>query len=223
MRTIAGTAFKADLGDGAPAVSASLYHVQAVAHGPEDDIYVGDAVGRIRRIDAVTGVITTVAGVGIQGRSGDGGPAVRARIGAPSAIRIARDGSLYFTDAACHVVRKVDAGGTISTIAGTGEPGFSPDGTNAREARIDQPWGLEVDRDGRVYFSDSLNNRVRTIEPDGTLRTVAGSAEAGDTGDGGGAARARLNEPHGICLYSQDVLLVSDYYNNRIRGIRLED
>ena len=124
MRTIAGTAFKADLGDGAPAVSASLYHVQAVTHGTEDDIYVGDAVGRIRRIDAVTGVITTVAGVGIQGWSGDGGPAVNARIGAPSAIRIARDGSLYFTDAACHVVRRVDAGGTISTIAGTGEPGF---------------------------------------------------------------------------------------------------
>ena len=223
VRTIAGTAFKADLGDGAPAVSASLYHVQAVAHGPNDDIYVGDAVGRIRRIDAVTGVIATVAGAGIQGWSGDGGPAVRARIGAPSAIRIARDGSLYFTDAAFNVVRRVDDAGTISTVAGTGEPGFSPDGTQARNARIEQPWGLAVDRGGRVYFSDSFNNRVRRIEPDGTLRTVAGSDEAGDAGDGGDAARARLNEPHGICLYSQDVLLVSDYYNNRIRAIRLVD
>ena len=223
VRTIAGTAFKADLGDGAPAVSASLYHVQAVAHGPNDDIYVGDAVGRIRRIDAVTGVITTVAGAGIQGWSGDGGPAVRARIGAPSAIRIARDGSLYFTDAAFNVVRRIDAAGTISTVAGTGEPGFSPDGTQARNARIEQPWGLAVDRGGRVYFSDSFNNRVRRIEPDGTLTTVAGSDEAGDAGDGGDAARARLNEPHGICLYSQDVLLVSDYYNNRIRAVRLAD
>ena len=183
----------------------------------------GDAVGRIRRIDAVTGVITTVAGVGIQGWSGDGGPAINVRIGAPSAIRIARDGSLYFTDAAWHVVRRVDAAGTISTVAGTGEPGFSPDGTHAREARIDQPWGLAVDRSGRVYFSDSSNNRVRRIEPDGTLRTVAGSGEAGDTGDGSKAARAKLNEPHGICLYSQDVLLVSDYYNNRIRAVRLEN
>ena len=134
---------------------------------------------------------------------------------------MARDGSLYFTDAAFHVVRRVDANGTISTVAGTGEPGFSPDGTYAREARIDQPWGLAVDRGGRVYFSDSFNNRVRRIEPDGILRTVAGSGEAGDTGDGGSAASARLNEPHGICLYSQDVLLVSDYYNNRIRAIRL--
>ncbi len=222
VRTIAGTAFKADLGDGAPAVSASLYHVQAVAHGPNDDIYVGDAVGRIRRIDAVTGVIATVAGVGIQGWSGDGGPAVRARIGAPSTIRIDRAGSLYFTDAAFHVVRRVDAAGTISTVAGTGEPGFSPDGTHAREARIDQPWGLAVDRGGRVYFSDSFNNRVRRIEPDGTLTTVAGSGEAGDGGDSGNAAGARLNEPHGICLYSQDVLLVSDYYNNRIRAVRLD-
>ena len=223
VRTVAGTAFKADLGDGAPAVSASLYHVQAVAHGPNDDIYVGDAVGRIRRIDAVTGVIATVAGAGIQGWSGDGGPAVRARIGAPSAIRIARDGSLYFTDAAFHVVRRVDAAGTISTVAGTGEPGFSPDGTQARNARIEQPWGLAVDRGGRVYFSDSFNNRVRRIEPDGTLTTVAGSGEAGDAGDGGEATGARLNEPHGICLYSQDLLLVSDYYNNRIRAVRLDE
>ena len=107
-------------------------------------------------------------------------------------------------------------------MAGTGEPGFSPDGTHAREARIDQPWGLAVGRDGRVYFSDSFNNRVRRIEPDGTLRTVAGSDRAGDAGDGGDASRARLNEPHGLTLYSQDVLLVCDYYNNRIRAVRLD-
>ena len=80
-----------------------------------------------------------------------------------------------------------------------------------------------MDRGGRVYFSDSFNNRVRRIEPDGTLTTVAGRDDAGYAGDGGDAARARLNEPHGICLYSQDVLLVSDYYNNRIRAIRLAD
>ena len=98
----------------------------------------------------------------------------------------------------------------------------SPYSTPAREARIDQPWGLAVERGGRVYFFDLFNNRVRRIEPDGTLRTVAGSGEAGDAGDGGGAARAQLNEPHGLCLYSQDVLLVSDYYNNRIRAIRLD-
>ena len=136
---------------------------------------------------------------------------------------MARDGSIYFTDAAFHVVRRVDANGTISTVAGTGEPGFSPDGTYAREARIDQPWGLAVDRGGRVYFSDSFNNRVRRIEPDGTFSTAAGSGEAGDGGDSGAAATARINEPHGICLYSQDVLLVSDYYNNRIRAVRLDD
>ena len=79
-----------------------------------------------------------------------------------------------------------------------------------------------MERGGRVYFSDSFNNRVRRIEPDETLRTVAGSGEAGDAGDVGDAARVRLNEPHGLCFYSQDVLLVSDYYNNRIRAIRLD-
>ncbi len=222
IRAIAGTAFKADLGDGAAAVSASLYHVQAVAHAPNDDIYVGDAIGRIRRIDAVTGVITTVAGVGIQGYSGDGGPAIRARIGAPSAIRLDRVGNIYFTDTAFHVVRRVDPNGVISTIAGVGRPGFSPDGTPAAEALIDQPWGLAVSRGGRVYFSDSRNNLVRWIDPDGALRSVAGSSQAGDAGDGGRADRARLNEPHGLCFYTESALLVCDHYNNRVRAVRLD-
>ena len=222
VRTIAGTAFKADLGDGGPAVGSSLYHVQAVTHAPNDDIFVGDAIGRIRRIDAVSGVITTVAGVGIQGYSGDGGPAVRARIGAPSAIRIDRAGNIYFSDTAFHVIRRVDPSGVISTIAGAGRPGFSPEGAPAAGSRIDHPWGLAVSRGGRIYFSDSRNNRVRQITPDGVLRTIAGGEEAGDEGDGGPATGARLNEPHGLCFYTEDVLLICDHYNNRIRAVRLD-
>ena len=221
IRAVAGTGSQRDLGDGGPALGAGLAHVQAVAHGPNDDIYVGDAIGRIRRIDSRTGIITTVAGIGIQGYAGDGGPAGSARIGAPAAIRFDKAGSLYFSDSAYHVVRKVDSEGTITTVVGSGEAGYSPDGTPAGEARLNQPWGLAVAGDGTIYVSDSRNNRVRRVGPGRALETVAGSDTPGDAGDGGPATEASLNEPHGLCLYGDDVLLISDHYNNHIKAVKL--
>ena len=222
IRTIAGTSFNWDTGDGGPAIGASLFQVQAVAHGANDDIYLGDAIGRIRRIDAATGTITTVAGIGLQGYSGDGGPAIKARIGAPSAIRFDAAGNLYFSDGAYHVVRKVDTEGIITTVVGCGEAGFSPDGTPAREARLSRLWGLAVSADGVAYVSDSRNNRVRRVTLEGVLETVAGSAEPGDSGDGGPATEASLNEPRGLCLYGDDVLLISDHYSNRVKAVKLD-
>ena len=222
VHNLAGTAFMWDKGDGGPSVSASLYHVQSVAHGPGDDIYVGDAIGRIRRIDDATGTITTVAGTGIQGCTGDGGPAVEAKIGAPSAIRFDAAGNMYFADTANHVIRVVDTNGTIGTVAGTGQPGFARDGTPASEAALDTPWGLAVSPDGQVFVSDSRNNRVIRFEPGGAIETVAGGEQAGDSGDGGPATSARLNEPHGLCLLGDDVLLICDNFNNRIRAVRLQ-
>ena len=118
-------------------------------------------------------------------------------------------------------MRKVDTRGTITTLAGTGEPGYSQDGTPAAEALLDQPRGVAVGRDGVVYISDSRNNRVRRIGADGLIATVAGSGDGGDSGDHGPATKARLNEPHGLCLYGDDVLLISDHYNNRLRAVRL--
>ncbi len=221
IRSIAGAEDKWDRGDNGPAVSACFVDAISVAHAPNDDVYVGDGIGRIRRIDAVTGIITTVVGTGMAGYSGDGGPANRARIGTPTAIRFDGAGSLYFSDAAHHVVRKVDAAGVISTVAGTGKPGFSPDGTPAAEARLDMPSGLEVSPDGAVYVSDSRNDRVRVIDADGALRTVAGSGEPGDSGDGGPANEARLNQPHGLRLFGDDALLICDHFNSRIRAIKL--
>ena len=221
IRGIAGAAFQWDKGDGGPALGACLSHVVAVAHGPNGDVYVGDAIGRIRKIDAASGIITTVAGTGIEGYRGDGGPAVSARIGSPTAIRFDADDNLYFSDSAYHVVRRVDIGGTITTVVGTGEPGFSPDGARANEARLDQPWGLAVTGGRVIYVSDSRNNRVRRVGHDGTLRTVAGSDIPGDAGDGGAATDASLNEPHGLCLYGEDILLIGDHFNNRIKAVKL--
>ena len=209
-----------DDGDGGPAVSAAFTRVEAVAHGLNDDVYIGDATGRIRKIDAATGIVTTIAGTGIHGYSGDGGPATEARIGAPSAIRFDGAQNLYFADRDFHVVRKVDAAGNISTVVGTGAPGFSPDGTPATDAMLHKPLGLEVLSNGDVFVSDSRNNRIRRIDSDGTLVTVAGGDEAGDAG--GAATDARLNEPHGLRLYGDNTLLISDYYNNRIKALKLE-
>jgi trimeric autotransporter adhesin len=221
IRSIGGVGLAGDDGDGGPAISAAFTRVEAVAHGLNDDVYVGDATGRIRKIDSITGIVTTIAGTGIHGYSGDGGPATEARIGAPSAIRLDGDQNLYFSDRDFHVVRKVDTSGTISTIIGTGEAGYSPDGTPAVEAMLHKPLGLEVSMSGDVYVADSRNNRIRQIDVNGKLVTVAGSDEGGDEGDGGSATDARLNEPHGLRIYGDDILLISDYYNNRIKAIKL--
>lgn len=229
LRCIAGTTLpwdggegRWDKGDHGPAISASIAHVEAVTVGPNDDIYLGDsAVGRIRKIDAQTGIITTVAGTGLPGYSGDGGPATRARLGAPTAIRFDGAGNLYFTDRAYHVVRKVDTMGTITTVVGCGDAGFSPDGTPAQQARLDQPYGLAIAGDGTIYVADSRNNCVRRVTKQGVLETVAGCPTAGDGRDGDPATGAVLNEPHGLCLYGEDVLLISDHYNNRVRAVQV--
>ena len=168
IRNVAGAAFQWDKGDGGPALGANLIHVLSVAHGPNDDVYIGDAgVGRIRKVDAETGIITTVAGTGMPGYTGDGGPAIEAKIGAPTAIRFDAVGNMYFADKDHHVVRKVDTDGVITTIIGTGEAGYSQDGPMGAGAMLDTPSGLEVSASGVVFVADSRNNRVRKIGPDG--------------------------------------------------------
>ena len=228
LRTLAGTTLPWDAGEGrwdkgdhGPANSASFAHIEAVAVGPNDDVYVGDGIGRIRKIDAQTGIITTVAGIGLAGYTGDGGPATSARIGAPTAIRFDGAGNLYFTDRAHHIVRKVDTQGVITTVVGCGQAGFSPDGTPARQAKLHTPYGLAVTKDGTIYVADSRNNRVRRATADGVLETVAGCDTAGDAGEGGPATAAQLNEPHGLCFYGDDILLISDHYNNRVKAVKL--
>ncbi len=222
IRGIAGAVFLWDKGDGGPANCACLMAVESVAHDANDNIYIGDAgVGRIRRVDHATGLIETVAGNGTVGYSGDGGDARAARIGGPQSICFDEAGSMYFADAKYHVVRKVDTNGIISTMAGTGELGHSADGTAATAARLEVPYGVAVSAEGQVYFSDTGNNCVRRIRSDGTLETVAGGREGGDTGDGNARA-CRLNAPQGICFYGPDILLISDRYNNKIKAVKLE-
>ncbi len=220
---IAGSAFQWDKGDGGPALSACLMHVLSLTHSPQGDIYVGDAgCGRIRKIDAISGVIVTVVGTGQIGYSGDGGPAVQARIGSPTAIRVDRSGNLYFADDHFHVIRRVDGTtGIISTLVGTGEKGFTQDHLKASDAKISCPRGLALDSKGSVYFSDTGNNLVRCVTPDSQIQTVVGNGGFGDNDKQVTASKAVLNQPHGLCFYGDDILLISDHFNNRLKAVRV--
>ncbi len=214
IHNVAGAAFQWDKGDGGPALNANLVHVSSVAHDAEGNIYIGDSgVGRIRRIDARTGIINTVAGIGLPGNSGDGGPATDAQISGVSSITFDALGNMYFADHNSHVIRQIDPDGIINTLVGSGERGFSPDGAMAADAALDTPHGVAVSSDGTLYFTDSDNHLVRRVAPDGTIETVAGAE--------GPYAETGLNTPYGLTFYGEDILLISEQSGHRIRALKI--
>lgn len=162
-------------------------------------------------------IITTVAGNGDNISYGDGGAALTAGTPLPRALKAGPDGSLYV--ASDGRIRKIDPNGTITTVAGTGQRGFSPDGTLAISAAIAEVGGLDIDPDGNLYFSDTSNHMVRKIDKNGTIQTVAGTGVRGLSGDGGMAKQAQLKSPRGIAFANDGSLIIADYYNDRIRKI----
>jgi hypothetical protein len=164
-------------------------------------------------------MINTVAGMGAHGRTGDGGPAAEAAIGVVQSLAIYR-GDLYFTDVYNHCVRKVSADGTISTVAG-GTFGYGGDGSWAVSAKFRFPHGIAVDPAGRILIADSGNNRVRMVDLDGRIYTVAGTGVAGFSGDGGAAVDAQLNYPYPVVVDSSGGMLIADLRNYRVRTASL--
>jgi sugar lactone lactonase YvrE len=218
---LAGTGVAGFAGDGGPAVDAVLNQPEHVSLDAQGQLYVAeDGNARIRRID-VNGTITTVAGTGVPGFSGDGGLATAARLNRPFAVRARADGSFVIADRDNQRLREVDAAGIIRTIAGTGARAFSNDGLAATASAITDPTGLAFDLDGRVLFADSATRRVRRIEADGTLTTVAGSGFSGFTGDGGQANLARLTTPRSLDVDPGGRLLITDQGANAIRLVDL--
>src|ERR1700733_5164730 len=143
--------------------------------------------------------VSVVAGSGEPGFSGDGSAAVGAHLDIPFDLAFSPDGSLIFSDTFNHCIRRIDSGtGVISTIGGTGERGFSGDGGPARRAQLNEPYGVVIDRPGRVLFADRLNRRVRMIDTAGVITTLAGDGSGQYGGDGGPAAKAGLVEPNGL-------------------------
>ena len=200
ITTVAGTGVPEFSGDGGPATEAALQRPSGLALDGQGNLYIADTYNlSVRRVDA-EGTITTVAGTGGgPGSSGDGGPATEAALGFAFALAVDGQGNLYISDFVEHRVRRVDAGGIITTVAGTGGPGFSGDGGPATEAELNSPAGLALDGQGNLYIADSTNRRVRRVDAGGIITTVA-----------------ELDSPVGLALDGQGNLYIADAYNNRV-------
>ena len=218
ITTVAGTGRGYFSGDGGPAVEAEFYP-DGVAVDGAGNLYIADGLNNhIRKVDS-TGTITTIAGTGERGFSGDGGPAVEAQLGGPSGVAVDGAGNVYFNEIDNPRIRKVDSMGTITTIAGTGERGFSGDRGPAVEAQFRDPRGVAVDWAGNVYITDGFNNRIRKVDSMGTITTIAGRGGYGFGGDGGPADRAYLRDPWGVAVDGVGNVYISDRSNDCIRKL----
>jgi DNA-binding beta-propeller fold protein YncE len=222
VRFVAGTTAASGRfqGDGGPAIEALLNFPSAIAVDEQGHLYIADTRNhRVRKVDGVTGMITTIAGTGQHRFSGDGGPAIYAALNEPVALALDEKGHLYIADQSNHRVRQVDlATGIITTVAGTGQAEYFGDGLAASEAALSGPSGLTIGFDGALYIADTFNGRIRMIDPEtGLIGTVAG--------DGGeyryhGIANdfsTSLSRPYGIALDPDGNLLITDSDSHLIR------
>jgi uncharacterized protein (TIGR03437 family) len=229
INTLAGPGslvFGAPLGDGGPAISASFAWTNSLFVGMAIDaagnLYISDAGhGRVRKINSA-GIISTVAGNGVPGSGGDGGPAISASLFAPAGVAVDAEGNLYIADPSVGRVRKVDTSGNISTVAGTGVVGYSGDGGLAVSAQILPPIALAVDAKGNLYIAESGAGvpHVRKVDTSGIITTFAGSgSSAGFAGDGGLAVNAQLNTLAGLAVDKAGNLYIADAGNYRVRKV----
>jgi len=209
------------LGDGGAATSASLIGPSGVAVDASGNLFIADRWNyRIREVDP-DGIITTVAGNGSYGYSGDGGQATSASLAGPSGVAVDASGNLFIADTYNNVIRKVDNNGIITTVAGNGINGYSGDGGQATSASLVQPSGVAVDASGDLFIADTWNNRIREVNPDGIITTVAGNGSFNYSGDGGQATSASLAGPSGVAVDASGNLFIADMGNFRIREVLL--
>ncbi len=216
IQTVAGSS---NMGDGGPATAAQIGSIQGVAVDAKGDLFLSDTNNhRVRRVDT-GGIITTIAGTGTAGFSGDGGPAGSAQLNLPYGLAVDAAGNLYIADLGNNRVRKVSPDGIIVTIAGTGVEGYSGDGGQANAAQLYTPRDVAVDAAANLYIAEFEGHRVRKVTPAGVIATVAGTGVAGLGGDGGPATVAELSFPAGLAVDRTGALYIADSGNNRVRKI----
>ena len=222
VATVVGTGTAGCAAEGVEARQAAIAEPFGVVLGPDSALYFCDLGNhRICRVDATSGLLTTVAGTGTAGNSGDGGPAVEAQMREPYEVRFDPAGNLYFVDMASHVVRRVDAqSGVVETIAGTGEAGFSGDGGAAKDAALDKPHSIEIAADGAIFIADIGNHRLRRIDPaNGRIETFAGTGEAAPTPVGANIAHTPLHGPRALAFDERGDLLLALREGNAVYRI----
>jgi hypothetical protein len=222
ISTVAGNgASSGALGDGGLATTVPLGSLYGVAVDAAGNLYFAELNNnRVRKVNTA-GVISTVAGNGTQGFSGDGGPATAAQFYYPFGVVVDAAGNLYISDINNNRVRKVNTSGVISTVAGNGSQSLSGDGAPATAAGMVGPSGLAMDAAGNLYIAE-MGGRIRKVTKEGVISTVAGNGTAGFGGDGGVASAAQLNQPRGVAVDSVGNLYLADWGNNRIRKVTKE-
>jgi len=219
ITTVAGNGTAGYSGDGGAATNAGLYTPAGVAVDATGNVFIADNRNNCIRKVNTAGIITTVAGNGISGYSGDGGVATNAQLQSPYGVAVDVTGNLFIVDLDNNRIRKVGTNGIITTVAGNGTFFYSGDGGAATNAALGWPWGVTVDTTGNVFIADHGNSRIRKVGTNGIITTVVGNGTQGFSGDGGAATNAELNGPAGLAVDVTGNLFFADLYNNRIRMV----
>jgi trimeric autotransporter adhesin len=221
ITTISGNGIASYNGDGIQATAAEINEPSGVVLDKLGNVFIADNVNnRVRKIDAITGIISTVAGTGTAGYNGDGIQATAANLYQPWNVALDAAGNIYIGDRNNQRIRKVTvSSGIITTIAGTGTAGYNGDGIQATAADLNYPQGMFIDKTGNVYIADVDGQRIREVNTSGIISTVAGTGTAGYNGDGIQATAAQLYNPATIYVDTLDNIYIPDYFNNEIRKV----
>lgn len=225
VKTLVGTGRSGYTGDGGTLAGAQIGGPFGLVVGPDGGLYVCEIDNHcVRRIDLKSGTISTVAGSGEAGYAGDGGPAEKALCREPYEVRFDRQGNMFFVEMKNHLVRKVDrTTGTISTVAGTGKPGFSGDGGAATEAQLKEPHSIIVTPDDMLYIADIQNHRVRVVDlTTGIIETLSGTGKKEKTADGAGLSGTPLNGPRALDAKSGEELFLALREGNAVYRVDLK-